>query len=169
MDPSHITPFITSVQNVFSTMLQLPVEVREPHLKREPKATHDVTAIIGMSGDVRGSVALGFPGDTAERVVALFVGAEVARDSADFADAVGELANMICGGAKAMFPDNGGVSISVPSVVVGAGHTVAQQTDTPCVVIPCDTDCGELMIEIAIRPSTTKDSAKAAAGARANA
>ena len=52
MDPTHITPFVASVQNVFSTMLQLPVTVGDPAIKADPNQSHDVTAIIGMSGDV---------------------------------------------------------------------------------------------------------------------
>ncbi|MEO0482230.1 MAG: chemotaxis protein CheX [Planctomycetota bacterium] len=153
MDPTHITPFVASVQNVFSTMLQLPVTVGDPAIKADPNQSHDVTAIIGMSGDVVGSVALAFSSDTARRVVALFCGMEIEPDSPDFADAVGELANMVCGGAKAGFPDTSRVSISVPSVIVGAGHTIARQSDMPCVLIPCETDCGDITIEVAIRPA----------------
>ncbi len=55
MDPTYIKPFISSIQNVFSTMLQLPVTVKEPvHQGREHHA-YDVSGIIGMTGDVIGS------------------------------------------------------------------------------------------------------------------
>jgi hypothetical protein len=46
-------------------------------------------------------------------------------------------------------------------VIVGKDHTVARQSDIPCVVIPCSTDCGDLYIEIAIKPSTTQPGEKA--------
>jgi chemotaxis protein CheX len=161
MDASYIKPFVASIQNVFSTMLQLPVTVNAPRLKEGTTATYDVSGIIGMSGDVVGSVALSFPSETAERVVALFCGSKLEASSPDFADAVGELVNMVSGGAKAMFTGKK-VSISCPSVVIGKAHQIARPTDTPCVVIPCSTDCGELVIEIAIQ-----DSARRAAGAPA--
>lgn len=150
MDASYIKPFIASIQNVFSTMLQLPVTVQAPKLKDGDATTFDVSGIIGMSGDAVGSVVLSFPRETAERVVALFSGTQLSADSADFADAIGELVNMVAGGAKALF---GGkkVSISCPSVVIGQGHKLARQTDVPCVCIPCSTDCGDLNIEIAIQ------------------
>jgi chemotaxis protein CheX len=154
MDPSFISPFIQSVQNVFSTMLQLPVSVGEPHLKEGARSSHDVSGIIGMSGDVTGCVVLSFASATAERIVALFTGHETRSDSDDFADAVGELVNMISGGAKANFP-NRRVSISVPSVVVGPGHTIARQSEVPCVIIPCATDCGEMVIEVAIQEQSS--------------
>jgi chemotaxis protein CheX len=150
MDANYIKPFVASIQNVFSTMLQLTVTVKEPRIKDETTATFDVSGIIGMSGDVSGSVVLSLPSDTAEAVVAIFCGQKLKVGSPDFVDAVGELVNMVSGGAKALFKDKK-VSISCPSVVVGPKHTVTRPSDVPCIVIPCQTDCGELVIEVAIR------------------
>ncbi|MCC6284955.1 MAG: chemotaxis protein CheX [Phycisphaerales bacterium] len=150
MDPAFIVPFITSIQNVFSTMLQLPVEIGEPAVKVDRQPTFDVSGIIGMSGDVTGTIILSFPRATAERVVQLFAGMSMSADSADFADAIGELVNMVSGNAKALFPTKA-VSISCPSVVVGTGHTVAIPSDTPVVCVPCSTDCGNVMIEVALK------------------
>ncbi|MDX2148423.1 MAG: chemotaxis protein CheX [Planctomycetota bacterium] len=150
MDPSLFKPFIASIQNVFSTMLQLPVTVNPPRVKQSPTASYDVSGIIGMTGDVSGSVVLSFPQQTAERIVALFCGQQVQCGTPDFADAVGELVNMVSGNAKALMAGRK-VSISCPSVVIGPSHTLANQSDVPCIVIPCVTDCGELAIEIAIQ------------------
>lgn len=162
MEASYIKPFIASIQNVFATMLQLPVSVGTPRLKEDQHSQSDVSGIIGLSGDVTGSVVLSFPRETAERIVALFTGTPLTVDSPDFADAVGELVNMVSGGAKAMFTGKK-ASISCPSVVVGSSHVVAGQSDTPCVVIPCTTDCGALVIEIAIRDSKAAQAQPAAA------
>lgn len=153
MDASYITPFVASIQNVFSTMLQLPLEVGEPAIKSGAHPEYDISGIIGMSGDVVGSVVLSFPTDAAVSIVQLFTGTELDAESEDFADAIGELVNMVSGGAKAGFPESKRVSISCPSVVIGKGHRIAGQSDTPCVLIPCSTDCGEVVIEIAIKQS----------------
>lgn len=150
MDPAFISPFINSVQNVFSTMLQLPIEAGEPRVKTDAASVHEVTGIIGLSGDVSGAVALSFPRVTAERIVAIFCGMEIDADHPDFPDAVGELVNMISGGAKAEFSGRT-VSISCPSVIVGAGHRVLNQSQLPAVMLPFTSDCGEMTVEIAIR------------------
>lgn len=150
MEQSLITPFINSIQNVFTTMLQLPVEIGEPALKRERTASHDVSGIIGVSGEMVGTIVLSMPLGVAESVVSLFTGMELASDSPDFADAIGELVNMISGNAKAEFQRKG-VSISCPSVVLGSNHVVSTQSGTPCVKIPCATDCGEVVLEVALR------------------
>jgi len=160
MDQSLITPFINSIQNVFTTMLQLPVQIGEPSLKRERTATHDVSGIIGVSGEMIGTIVLSMPQSTAESVVSLFTGTEPEPESPDFADAVGELVNMISGNAKADFQRKG-VSISCPSVVLGSGHAVTTQSGTPCVKIPCSTDCGEVVLEVALREAETATTAAA--------
>jgi len=71
---------------------------------------------------------------------------------------------MITGGAKARF-DNRKVSISCPSVIVGARHTVAQMKDAPCIVIPCSTDCGELVIEVTMQDRKAATAGQPAAAA----
>lgn len=164
MEARLITPFIQSVQNVFSTMLQLPVKIGEPRVKTTMNTGYDVSGIIGMSGDVVGSVALSFPDDAARRVVALFAGEELETDHADFADAIGELVNMVAGGAKSKF-DGAKVSISCPSVVVGSGHLLANTSDVPVVEIPCMTDCGEVAIQIVIKTDANAKTRAASAGA----
>jgi chemotaxis protein CheX len=161
MDPQYIKPFIASIQNVFSTMMQLPVTVKAPKIKDNPSTTYDVSGIIGLSGDVVGSVVLSFPKDTAERIVSLLTGSPMTADSPDFADAIGEIVNMVSGGAKASFAGKK-VSISCPSVVVGPGHKVAKQHDAPTIVIPCATDCGEVAIEVTIQTADAAVTAKAA-------
>ncbi len=166
MDPSFIKPFIASIKNVFSTMLQLPVTIGDPRIKADSGNSFDVSGIIGMSGDVMGTVVLSFPSDSAERIVTLFCGQKLDANTPDFADAVGELVNMVSGGAKAMFAGKR-VSISCPSVVVGKHHHIARQSDIPTICVPCSTDCGELIIELSIRDNTAANAATASAAAQA--
>ncbi|MCA9276175.1 MAG: chemotaxis protein CheX [Phycisphaerales bacterium] len=160
MDASYITPFMTSIQNVFSTMFQLPVSIGEPSIKTDKKATHDVSGIIGVSGEMVGTIVLSMPADAAVSIVNLFTGMEMDPDSDDFADAVGELVNMISGNAKAEFQRKG-VSISCPSVVIGEDHRVSTPSGTACVMIPCSTDCGEVVLEIALREAAEVDETQA--------
>ncbi len=150
MNSSYILPFVDSVNNVFETMLQLPVQVGTPAIKPHDTPSDDVSGIIGLTGDVDGTVVLGFPTTTAERAVAVFTGMEIAADHEDFADAIGELVNMISGGAKAKFAGKK-VGISCPSVVIGAAHTVFGRKDVSCIRIPCECDLGVFHVDVAIR------------------
>ncbi len=157
MNPAYIAAFAKSVQNVFETMLQLPVTLGTPSVKDGGRPSYDVSGIVGMSGDVEGTVILSFPTATAERVVSLFTGMELACTHEDFADAVGELVNMVSGGAKARF--NGkAVSISCPSVVIGSDHLVFTRKDMLAVLIPCSSECGDFAVEVSMPRITTPQS-----------
>jgi len=67
----------------------------------------------------------------------------------DFADAIGELANMIAGSAKKDLGHT--ASISVPNVVIGGGHIIARLSEVPCLVIPCRTPVGNFAVEVNIK------------------
>ncbi|MEM1097333.1 MAG: chemotaxis protein CheX [Planctomycetota bacterium] len=161
MSSAYILPFVESVNNVFETMMQMPVTVGEPAIKPHDTPADNVSGIIGMTGDVDGTVVLGFPTATAERAVAVFTGMEIAADHEDFADAIGELVNMISGGAKAKFVGKH-ADISCPSVVIGAGHSVFGRKDVKCVRIPCECDLGEFYVDVAIRDAEEVQQAAAA-------
>lgn len=166
MDKTYIMPFIKSVQNVFETMLQMPVTIGNPSLKQTGDPAYDISGIIGMSGDIEGSVVLSFPTDTATRTVNLFTGAELGPKDEDFIDAIGELVNMISGGAKAQF-EGKQVSITCPSVVIGGEHVVFSQRDVVSIHIPCECDTGSFAVEVSIRRNSIAATGGAAAGAQA--
>jgi len=156
VDSSFVMPFIQSVQNVFETMLQLQVTIGQPAIKGDGQPCYDVSGIIGMSGDMEGSVVLSFPTNTAERAVSLFTGVEMEKTHEDFADAVGELVNMVTGGAKAKFQGKH-VDISCPSVVIGSDHVVFNSKDAVCLSIPCSCDVGDFAVEVSVRKSCLAD------------
>ena len=153
MDPAYITPFVGSISNVFETMLQLPVTVGTPSVKASGAPSYDVSGIIGMTGDVEGTIVLSFPTATAERAVALFTGMELESTHEDFADAIGELVNMVSGGAKAQFTGKN-VGITTPSVIVGSDHSVFGRKDLTTVEIPCSCDIGEFNVEVSMLQTT---------------
>jgi chemotaxis protein CheX len=144
-----MVPFINSVRSVFSKMLNSTATIQRPTVKIAPVPQYDVSAIVGFSGHIVGSVVVSFPMATAVKTVASFAGMEMAPDSTDFADAVGELANMIAGGAKKELGVD--ASITCPSVIIGAGHSIARLRDVPCLAIPCDTRFGSFVIEVSIK------------------
>ncbi len=161
LDPKVIVPIVNSIRAVFTTMVKLTVTIERPQVKTNPGATYDVSGVIGLSGDLIGSIVVSFQREAAARIVSQFAGAPIEGDSPDFPDAVGELANMIAGGAKKAL---GGVaSISVPNVILGPGHQVARLSDVPCLVVPCRTDAGNFAVEISIKHVGSRTTAPAAA------
>ena len=86
----------------------------------------------------------------------------------DFADALGELANVVAGQAKAKL-DGFDISISLPSVIVGKTHVILNSKQRPRLALPCDSHLGPFTVEVAMvvqKPYAAVQSAPAAAGAR---
>jgi chemotaxis protein CheX len=149
MDVKFINAFVNSIAHVFKTMLAADVTVGKPALKNTDLVSAEVSGIIGLSGEVQGSVVLSFGSAVACRVASKFAGTDLKIESPDFSDAIGELANMVAGGAKKDFIGYE-ASISLPSVIIGAGHKVLQSKACPFLVIPCETTLGRFNVEVAI-------------------
>jgi len=147
MDVRYVNPFVKSICNTFEMMVGTSVAMGKPSLKNSEGPCSDVSSIIGFSGDASGSVVLNFDLETAGKIATAFAGVEMDQNHPDFADALGELANMVAGGAKAQF-EGLNISISLPSVIVGPNHCVSTSQNAPQIVIPCKTDVGEFLVEI---------------------
>lgn len=155
INPQLIVPFVNSVRHVFSTMVRVNTTLQRPHLKEVAAPSYDVSGIIGFSGGIVGSVVVSFQQQAAEKLVNAFAGMEISPSSPDFADAVGELANMIAGSAKSSL--GAAASITVPNVIIGAGHVIARLSGVPCVVIPCTTPVGDFAVEVNIRQAKQEE------------
>ncbi len=164
MDARYITPFLISTRRVFETMVHTSVTICKPEVRNDSCGAADVSGIIGMSGDVTGCVVLALESDVACRVASAFAGHAIDSSSPDFADAIGELANMVAGNAKTEMHGLN-VSISLPSVIIGAHHTICQMRALPRIVIPCQTTLGPLFIDVGLRLEKPAARPSTAAGA----
>ncbi len=166
MNVRFINPFIASICNTLETMCATKVTIGKPSLKGDNDGSTDVSGVIGFSGDAAGSLVLHFSFDVASAIASKFAGCEITQDHEDFSDAIGELANMVAGAAKAQF-EGLNVSISLPNVVVGKGHNVTSSKGEKRVIIPCETEVGNFMVEVGmiIKKASESRQAVAATGA----
>lgn len=149
IEPKLIVPFVNSVRLVMSTMTGLTTTVGPTKIRTTPGAEFDYSGIIGFSGAVVGTVVVSFGKEAADKIVSAFAKCPVPVGTADFADALGELTNMIAGAAKKEMGVS--ASISVPTVVMGPGHVIARPSDVPCVSVPCNAAGATFAVELSIR------------------
>jgi len=147
MDVRFINPFVASICNTMETMCSTKVTIGKPRIKGTGDELADVSGVIGFSGDAAGSLVMHFTFDVACAIASKFAGCEITPDHEDFSDAIGELANMVAGGAKAQF-EGLNISISLPNVVVGKDHNVSSSKGEKRVLIPCDTELGDFLVEV---------------------
>jgi len=168
MDVRFINPFVESVCNTFETMCNLKVTIGKPELKTTDDPLCDVSGIIGFSGDAAGSVVIHYGFDIASKIATAFAGVDITPEHDDFSDAIGELTNIVAGGAKSKF-EGLNISISLPNVIIGKDHNVSPSKSTPRLIIPCKTDIGTFYVEVGMVLAGQASGAKQAATVGANA
>lgn len=153
MNVEYLNPFISSTLNALTTMACLDPQRGNPYL-RQPghKIECDISGTIGVAGEASGSVTVSFTESVAIKIVENMLGIEVDSLNDDVKDAVGEIANMIAGGAKGELSQKGyGFKIALPVVCIGKDHYTEYPKDVPCVVIPFKVEEGAFYVEIALK------------------
>jgi len=154
MKAEFINPFLHAAKNVLETMAQTPVTPGKPYLKKGRSSYGEVTGIIGMTSDtVSGSMIVSFSRKCILKIVANMLMEEPKSAIDDeVIDAVGELTNMICGGAKAQLAKTEyRFDLAIPSMVVGKSVDLDCYTDAPTIVIPFSTKNGPFVVEANLR------------------
>ncbi len=150
MKVEFINPFLSATKNVLETMCQTTVKANKPSLKQDTISYGAITGIIGMaSSTISGCMVLSFSEACILRVVANMLYEEPkTKIDEDIIDAVGELTNMICGGAKAQLAKlNHKFDLATPTMITGKGIEIAYHTDAPTIVIPFSTEYGDFVVE----------------------
>ena len=152
MNVEIINPFLESVTNVLSTMAMLESTPGKPSLKQDDIAKGDVSGIIGMSGgNVTGSMAISFPKKVAFEIVKRMLGDDISEVNETVTDLVGEMTNMVAGGAKNQLMENGyDIGMATPVVVAGEGHEITHQAAGKRILLPFTTDVGEFYVEVCL-------------------
>ncbi len=137
MDVKFINPFVVAAQTVFKTMLNIDLSLGKPALKEAKTTSGDVTGIMSMVGDRKGSIAISFREKGALFVFNSLMGDDASTICPDVVDAIGELTNIISGQARKEF-ENSGVNLkaSIPMVVVGKDVETNFITKLPIVSLP---------------------------------
>ena len=149
MNIEYIDPFIIAAMNVIKTMAFCDPKVGKPLLKKNDVTWGVVTGIIGMAGnEVAGNMVLSFDQGSILKIVSNMLGESFSTLSNDVVDAVGELTNMITGGAKAKFSEKGlKFDMAIPLMVVGKDIQLKQLSKAPTVTIPFEIPEGRFVIE----------------------
>lgn len=150
MKAEFINPFLKTTKNVLETMAQTSVTAKKPKLKDNTITYGEVTGIIGMASDsISGSMVLSFQQDCILHIVANMLMEEPkSKIDEEIVDAVGELTNMICGGAKAQLAKlDHKFELATPTMIVGKGVEISHYSGAPTIVIPFTTEHGNFVVE----------------------
>ncbi|WP_354622571.1 chemotaxis protein CheX [Psychromonas sp. MME2] len=150
MNAEFVNPFLSSFINVLQTMAQIDIKPGKPSLKKDAIAHGDVSGLIGMVGPTaKGSFSISLDKKLALNVFRLMVGETLDDISDDITDMLGEITNMVAGGAKRQLGEKGfEFNMATPIVVSGPNHTIKHQVDGSKVLMPFHSEHGNAFIEI---------------------
>jgi Predicted inhibitor of MCP methylation, homolog of CheC len=141
-------PFISATLSILSSMAGMSASVGKPYLKKTKTASGSVSAIVGVTGDMRGSIAVSFSHSCATALVKGMLGSDIQDSIEEIQDAVGEVANMISGQARAGLKNTGlALQGSTPTVIMGDNHIIRHISNAPANAIPFETASGSFTVE----------------------
>jgi chemotaxis protein CheX len=146
-----VNRYVQAALDVISKETQLPVQRGGLLLEGNPYSTEDVTAVIGISGQLSGSIYLSM----AESVALKLISAILGQDTSELDDlgqsGIAEMANVIAGTAGIQLADeNIETIINPPLVLVGRGARLST-VEIQRLVVPLTTAYGEVKLHVALR------------------
>ena len=107
IDHLVVDAFIESARETLSTMAMMDLDVEGVTESLGLQEPYEILTTIGLSGSSEGLLGIGIGNKFAGEFVAAMLGMEADELSTeDLADGVGELANMVAGGAKAALAES---------------------------------------------------------------
>ena len=151
---TFINAFLESLLNVLSTMAQTDARHQPPILKKDNVARGDVTGIIGMVGNqVIGSMSITFTESAIIGITSRMLGEEIKEIDDTVTDMVGEVTNMVTGGAKKILADQGhDFNMATPTVVTGHNHEISHKSKDKVIHIPFSCELGPFYVEVSFDP-----------------
>ena len=150
MQVEFINPFLESIVNVLETMANVKATPGKPQRKEEDTAQGDVTGVIGMASEqAKGSLAITFSSAAIFDIARRMLGEEVTEINNTVTDLVGEITNMVTGGAKRGLAEQGyDFDMAIPAVIAGKNHRISHKSNGMKIIIPFSIIAGKFYVEV---------------------
>ncbi|MDR2394920.1 MAG: chemotaxis protein CheX [Treponema sp.] len=121
----YIQPFVEVCTCVFKDFVGTKITATCPYFSdKKVGNTWDISALISLSGQAQGVVAISMKQALALQLTGMLTGASHGALDEDTMDTLGEIVNIIAGRAKQVLENTFRLIISLPTIVLGAEHTV---------------------------------------------
>jgi chemotaxis protein CheX len=146
-----VNRYVQSALSVISKETGLPVVLGGLLLEGNPYTTEDVTAVIGVSGQLSGSVYLSMEESVALKLIGAILGQEPTKLDGIGQSGIAEMANVIAGTAGIGLAEEGVETVVTPPLVlVGRGARLST-VEIQRLVVPLTTAYGDVKLHVALR------------------
>jgi len=153
VDVKLINPFISATNTALEMMAMVKPERKKVYLKTNNVLIGDISGVMGLSGEVSGSIIVSFTAASACLIVGNMLGQTYTEINDDVKDGIQEIVNLIAGQAKTMLKDTEyHFQVSIPTCISGKGHQVNHQKGVPCVVAEFEVGGHPFTVEVSLSP-----------------
>jgi len=146
-----VNRFVAAAQQVIEAEVGGPVQRGPLEVRDNPYASEEVTAVIGISGAVAGSMYVSMSEETALATVSTMLGQKMTVFDELAQSGIAELANVIAGTAGVAIAEGGDMmQISPPLLLCGAGARLSS-VQIQRIVVPLTTAVGRVAIHVSLR------------------
>jgi chemotaxis protein CheX len=125
-----------ATREVFSLMLGCQLTVVAAADESILDITADVTAMVGLAGQLCGVLSVRCGGKAAALMTSKMLGVALDKVGSEVADALGEVCNMVAGNFKNKIAGLAeGCMLSPPTVITGSDYTLRSQADSPALEV----------------------------------
>lgn len=145
----HINPFLMAAKKVFQDMCFVDLNIGKPIIKDANFEQDSWIIIIGVTGEMRGQVMIGFTNEIACAVASKMCMMEVTQIDDFASSAICELGNMTMGNAATVFSSNSiGIDITPPTLSHGQVQFTTKFTKTLCIPLTFEDKVVELYLAL---------------------
>ncbi len=151
MRVEFVNPFVNAARAVLQHEIGCDIGRSDLRLHRSAYTSHEVTAMVAVTGAIQGMVLYGLRSDTACRLVGRILDQTFAEFDDLAQSGIAEMANVITGKASVLLSEAGfPAQISPPALIIGNG-TMISTLDLNRIVVPLQTELGDVEVHIALR------------------
>jgi chemotaxis protein CheX len=151
MRAEFINPFLQAATEVLESELGSPPTRGNIGLQRSAYTSDEVTAVVAVTGEVAGIVLFAMADKTARAMVSKMLGQDFTELDALAQSGIAEIGNVITGRAAVLLSEAGFPSdLAPPMLLIGRG-TMISTLDVQRLVIPMETEFGNIEIQAALK------------------
>lgn len=149
MKVEYINPFLEGIYNILATFGLTKVNRSNIQIKENMYINMDVTAILGLTGGVKGNISYSFSQETAKNITAMMtLKAPEETDNEMMSSAIAELSNLITGKGCKILSDRGiFTDFTTPSVIYGEDIYLVIST-VQTISVDIETEVGKIQMNI---------------------
>ena len=151
MKAEYVNPFYKATCDVFELMLSLNPKRGSLKAVEEMVNTKEASVVLGVTGDLKGTIIYSFPKDMALEMVKIMSGIEMDDIDNFVSSALGEVGNIISGNALTLLAKNNyKCDITPPQILVGTYKTFSAANEKS-LLLTLITEIGEFDINMLLK------------------